>query len=182
MRVEWPREIKQQTRRYMPFRILALSLLLFMGVFMLHVAVWRLFRVCREMLLLALLFLAVPGVALVVVLVAGWLAPAETLAMALMVYSLSVAYIQTYPGLKDDIPSFRILMLLDQAGREGLTESEILARIGEQSLFAFKVAELENDSLVIRDGDRVRLTPAGRILATVFRSYRRLLGLGLGKG
>ncbi|TAM45949.1 MAG: hypothetical protein EPN55_06960 [Gammaproteobacteria bacterium] len=166
----------------MPFRILALSLLLFAGVFVLHVAVWRLFRVRREMLLLALLFLAVPGVALVVALVSGRLAPVETMATVLMLYALSVAYIQTYPGLKDDIPSFRILMLLDQAGRGGMTESEILDQIGEQSLFAFKVAELESDSLVIRNGDRVRLTPAGRMLATVFRSYRRLLGLGPGKG
>lgn len=166
----------------MPFRIFVLSLLLFMGVFALHVAVWRLFRVRREMVLLALLFLAIPGVALVAALVSGLLAPVETFAAALMLYALSMAYIQTYPGLKDDIPSFRILILLDQAGSEGMTESEILGRIGEQSLFAFKVAELEGDSLVIRVGDRVRLTPAGRILATVFRSYRRLLGLGLGKG
>jgi len=166
----------------MPFRILALSLLLFMGVFILHVAIWRLFRVRREMMLLAALFLVMPGGALVTALAFGWLMPVEMLATALMLYALSVAYVQTYPGLKDDIPSFRILMLLDQAGREGMTKSDILDRIGEQSLFVFKVAELESDGLVVWDGDSVRLTPAGRILAAVFSSYRRLLGLGLGKG
>ena len=166
----------------MPLVIFYYGVILFLAAFILHVLIWRYAKASKEMFLLFLLFLVFPGIAISVGVILHYFGGKEIAAIALLHYSLAIAYIQTYPGLRDDIPSFRILMLLDRAGGEGMSESELLNGIGEASLFAFKVSELESDRLVIGDGDRIRLSTAGRILATVFIGYRRLLGLELGKG
>lgn len=149
---------------------------------MLHVIIWRLVYIKREMLSLALLFLVSPVALVVVAGIAGYFGPVEAFAVALISLSLSAAYIQFYPGIKVDVPSFRILMLLDESGKSGMSETRLVARIGEGELFSSKVDELENDHLVVRDGNKIQLTADGRVLALAFIWYRRLLGLGAGKG
>ncbi len=166
----------------MPLCILLAGFSLFTGAFVLHVLIWRLVDVKREMLSLMLLFVAAPVAMIVTASITGYLGPVETFAVALVSLSLSATYIQFYPGIKVDVPSFRILMLLDESGEAGMSETRLVARIGEGKLFSSKVDELENDRLVVRVDNKIRLSTAGKILALAFIWYRRLLGLEAGKG
>lgn len=155
----------------------------FAACLVLQILAWRVLEVRREMLGLAVVYLALPVAAAL-----AWtvLAPGRLLDIGLaglLYLSLACAYIQTYPALREDIPTFRLLFALERAGMAGASESELLAAAGSAGLHAHKVADLAADGLVhvLPDG-RLALRPAGRALATAFSAYRRLLGLERGHG
>ena len=94
---------------------------------------------------------------------------------------LSCVYIQTFPVLKEDIPSFRILRIIAN-NKKGVSEKEIIKLMGTTDLFNIKLTELEEDNLLKKENSKITLTNSGRILANIFIIYRKLLGLGRGDG
>lgn len=156
----------------------------FVAMFIVHLAVWRSGRVQREMLWLFLLFLFLPIVAAVIAVFVG-VSISEVLMALLLYLAVAAAYIQTYPALKEDIPSFQILLCVYAAGRgdtSGVGAEEVVATIGGTGLVTVKLDELNGDRLLSENQGDVTLAPAGRALALFFYYYRRLLGLAAGKG
>ncbi len=102
----------------------------------------------------------------------------------LLVYAaLAAAYLQTYPVLKADIPTFRVLFLVDSAGHAGITEEEVCEQMfGRSDLYVDKLKELQNDAFVIRKNGELALTLLGRGITAIFMAYRALLGLEKGSG
>lgn len=134
-----------------------------------------------EIRLLFVGFFAVPLV-LASLAVALGMVPVESAFLALVFdFSLAAAYIQTYPAIREEIPSFRVLRLLRE-NRAGLTEEEIVRQAGHEGLFRTKVDDLVNDSLVERQAGSLRLTATGDKLARAFLCYRALLGRAPGQG
>lgn len=167
----------------MPAAVLLEGLGYFLSVFFIHLLIWRVVRVKKEILYLVLIFLCLPLAALGARFFLGFLKFPEFLAVALVHLSLALAYMQTYPTFRRDIPTFRILLLIHENKDRGTGMEEILSAVHEESgLFFEKIDELENDALVAKNGDTLTLRPAGKILALVFIAYRWLLGFPAGAG
>lgn len=154
---------------------------LFAAVLALHILVWNLLRIRKEMLWLAFVFFAVPGAMLLLAWLAGLLAAISMIASGMIYASLALVYIQTYPALREDIPSVRILMTVyRQPG--GITRAGVIEHLASQGFLDTKIRDLQSDALVRVKDDRLQLTAAGAGLAAVFHHYRKLLGHAAGKG
>ena len=105
----------------------------------------------------------------------------DMLSIIFLYIGLSCVYIQTFPALKEDIPSFRILRIIAN-NKKGVSEKEIIKLMGTTDLFNIKLTELEEDNLLKKENSKITLTNSGRILANIFIIYRKLLGLGRGDG
>jgi len=165
----------------MPLFVLAYGICLFFAALVMHVALWNLFRIRREILWLAVVFIAIPAVIVASSWTIGFLDTTSTIAAGMLYTALAVVYIQTYPALREDVPSIRILMTV--YGRSGsMTRREIIDHLARQRLFETKIADLENDALIYVREDRMHLTTMGTVLARVFHSYRKLFGRTAGRG
>jgi|GEM_PF-2418160 len=142
-----------------------------------QLVIWRLVRVRREVLWLFALYLGLPGVAFAAIWLLSTIPAGQSIAAALVLFSLSAAFIQTYPALREIPPTLRILLLLEQHPDEGLSDVEIENGLQRDSLFVAKITDLVNDGFVVQKADgEVELTKSGRVLAETFRIYRKLLG------
>lgn len=148
-----------------------------------HLAVWRAVRVRREIFLLITIFLILPVPALWAFAAArGWTG-LEFTAAALVHTALALVYLLTYPAIKEEVPTFRVLLLVHSRGERGITPEEIVRELGDdEALYSTKIAELEGDAFVKTRGGTLALTWAGAVVARVFILYRRLLGLPTGLG
>ncbi len=166
----------------MTFSLLAHGIGLFIAALVTHVLLWNMFRIRKEVLWLAVVFVVIPLMALAALRAAGYLETAASMiAIGLLHMALTAVYVQTYPALREDIPSLRILTLV-HAHAGGLTRDDLVTRLAGHGLFETKISDLENDAFVrVRDG-RMTLTVAGAALAGVFHLYRRLLASKVGKG
>src|SRR3989339_972144 len=103
---------------------------LFAAAFVLHLVLWKLFRPEAELSPLAKLFLFFPLAAIPVAAWTGvqldWLG----WVLALFLYfSLAAAYIQTYPAIASDIPSFQLLLAVDAAPKSQAELLQIMANV-----------------------------------------------------
>ncbi len=165
----------------MTFSVLATGVFLFFAVLATHVLLWNLFKIKKEMLWLAVVFIVVPGMMMTLSWVLGISTAISTIATGMLYAALAAVYIQTYPALREDIPSIRILMTI-HATTGGMTRSEIIDHLMRQKLFATKITDLKNDALIGIQEDRMRLTTMGAALARIFQTYRKLLGHTAGRG
>lgn len=156
----------------------------FAAIFFVHLAIWRTGQVRREMLWLFVLFLFIPTATAAIAVFVG-LPLSEVWMTLLLCLAVSAAYIQTYPALKEDIPSFKILLCvhaLASSDTSGVMAEEVVATVGGTGLITVKLDELNGDRLLLEHQGNIILAPAGRVLALFFYYYRRLLGLAAGKG
>lgn len=154
---------------------------LFLAVLITHVLIWNLFRIRQEIFWLALVFFILPWPLLFLIWNAGHLDVSSATALGILYISLAVVYVQTYPALREDIPSIRILLTVHEK-RGGMTRSEIIRRLGTRDFFETKIHDLQNDALVRVRNERLHLTIMGAVLACVFYYYRKALGRDFGKG
>lgn len=86
------------------------------------------------------------------------------------------AYIQTYPALREDIPSVKILMLVNQY--EGIDVKQLMEnKILNKDLKTSKDNDLLNDGFIIIKNGSFELTKTGKFLALMFKSYRKLINI-----
>jgi predicted transcriptional regulator len=94
------------------------------------------------------------------------------------------AFIQTYPAIRREIPSFKILLLIHSCNRKNIeiNDNIIIENLSKFNSLESKINELLQDGFVISNNNSLVLTKSGLILATFFKIYRKLLGLENGKG
>lgn len=155
---------------------------MFLFMLILHVIIWNLLSPNGEIIPLFMNFILLPiplfisQYILVIYPLSHW----EVSFGILLYYALSGCYIQTFPAITTEIPSFKILMLLYHNGP--LTEEDINIIFKQEEMVESRINLLRQDSLVrIIDG-RFVLNRYGSFLAMVFLKYRRFLGLTMGKG
>ncbi len=148
-----------------------------------HVGWWRIRRPRREMAHLVAIFLVFP---LAFLLALYLLLPASTLPgllyRGLLLSSLSLIYIMTYPPIQAGCPSLRIVLAVKQAGEPGLSFAEILALFPPESLFFDRFDDLVGEGLISWQYDSWGISATGRWIARFFLALRRALGLPLGEG
>lgn len=153
----------------------------FLASLVAQVMIWRIFHVQRELLVLALLFLIFPAA---IYLAAYLIVPTSGLTwpmIALLHLVLSSAYVQTYPALREDIPSVAILFIIRD--NPGLGSDEIIAKMASRDcLFARKIDDLCRDGLATKHDAGLTLTRSGMMLAMVFHIYRKILGVQRDQG
>lgn len=163
--------------------VLLLGGLAFLLAWALQVLSWRILAVRREMLGLAVIFGLAPSALFLVAAATGSLDWRDALCAWVLAMAVACAYIQTYPALREDIPSFRILFAIGQAGPQGATARDIADAVNPGDLHSTKIADLAQDGLIrVTPGGTLELSPAGRLLARTFRIYRSALGLQRGLG
>ncbi|MES2509941.1 MAG: hypothetical protein V4625_08430 [Pseudomonadota bacterium] len=163
--------------------VLAAGVGAFLFLLVVQVVLWRLLGVKREMLGLAVVYLLVPCLMVLATLATTRVDVMDVLLAGFLYLALACGYIQTYPALREDIPSFRILFAIEAAAPAGLDEAGVMAALKGDSLFTKKMEDLSSDRLIGVDADgQLFLLPAGRVLARVFRAYRKTLGLQRGLG
>ncbi len=92
--------------------------------------------------------------------------------LALFVMSLTFAYIITYSALEADSPTLSILLMLNQAGPDGL-EPVVLERFIDQRPFIGARMEcLLHDNMAVLENGKYKTTPKGRWLAKLLLFYR----------
>ena len=157
---------------------------LFILIFLIHLFIWHFFAVKKEILILFSIFIGIPLIPFIFLLSLELTEPLRATAAGAIYFSLAIAYMQTYPLLREVIPSFRILLLIHQQGARGMGEAEIVGVFKEdERFFLKKIQELEKDSLIrVNKQGYLRLSLSGGLLAAFFIFYRRLLGLKWGQG
>eukprot|EP01031_Cornospumella_fuschlensis_P052020 gene52020-63600_t len=155
----------------------------FLILLALQVMLWRVLGVRREMLGLAVVYLLLPSVMSIVLAFGTQVDRVDLLLAAFLYLALACGYIQTYPALREDIPSFRILFAVEAAGQSGLSEEGIVIALQTDNLLTKKMDDLSSDRLVgVGVDGQLHLLPVGRMLALIFRAYRKALGLQRGLG
>ncbi len=164
-------------------RVLVSGVGVFLVLLVLQIMIWRVIDIKREMLGLAVLFMVVPTVLAACFAIMVQTNMLDLVMSGFLYLALACGYIQTYPALREDVPSFRILFAIEVSGAAGLSEEELIVRMQSGHLVSKKLQDLSHDRLVgVRPDGFLYLLPAGRVLALIFRAYRKALGLSRGLG
>lgn len=159
-------------------KVIELSLgVLILGI-LIQAIIWRLKKIKKELMILVSIFFAMPPLLFFSFnnFILSTISDAELPLIIALTYSLSLAYIQTYPALKEDIPSVKILTLIKSS--EKLTKKELIkSHLLNSSLINVKQKELINDGFVYKHNKKIKLTRLGFLLAKIFIFYRNMLNL-----
>jgi len=99
----------------------------------------------------------------------------------LLLYSLCLAYLMTYPAAAAKSPSLLILLIL-KGEKNGLPYEEIKNRLSAQvDLVGDRMSDLKSDGLMKSSSEK-QTTFVGRCLGAFFYHYRRWIGLEAGGG
>lgn len=152
-----------------------------------HIVVWRFHPRWATSAFLLIIFLVLPGIVGCFVF-CSWrflslpLNKIELLQALLLHFSLSSAYIATYPAIQAVSPSLDILLIISSADGRGMHEKDIVRCYTDQSLVGARIDDLAKHSFIAEKQGRFVLTPVSKGILAVFVLYRRLLGLPMGKG
>ena len=164
-------------------QVLWLGFALFLLCLSLHIIVWRRWHPQRHSPALLGVFLLplIPFGAFLL-----WICKGASLsdlaAIGLLHLALSCAYIQMYPAVQAFSPTLVILVLVKRSMPLGMTREELLSRLNDNFLLEARVHDLVDAQLVHETGDQLELTSRGSRLIRSFITFRRTLGLGMGKG
>jgi hypothetical protein len=150
-----------------------LTFLLCLGT---HIGVWRTAIVVKDVQTLFLVFILLPVVTYSAALIS---LGSGTLAPALVHLILSANYIAVYPALQAVSPTLRMLNLLKT---HALNEEEIVFSLSDSSLLGNRVQDLVASGFLRIEKGKALVTKKGRLLARVFQTYRRFMGLPPGDG
>lgn len=161
--------------------VFSLGALSFGVSFIVHVAVWRSMKPCRDLRMLWAVFLGAPILSFLGSLFLGADLQGVMLALLLQLL-LAGAYIISYPAVASIAPTLRIVFFVASSKQQGVSESEIKNALDEAGAIDSCILSLKGAGLLSMQDNGYLLTPQGRLLAGVFCLYRRLLGLPQGEG
>jgi len=99
----------------------------------------------------------------------------------LLHFSLSSAYILSYPAVEAISPTLAIALLMGDTGHETRFE-ELVRLFPDESLLTPRIVELIESKLVRLNNDTLSLTLRGRIIVNSFIGFRSFIGLKRGGG
>ncbi len=154
----------------------------FMGLMLVHVIVWRLFKVRKQILWLFVIFIGLPILGLFAGLAQG-ADPIECGLVYLLMFTFCSCYILFFPAVQNESPTLAMVWHLDRNKHAGgLSRDEIMEAMSSDRPFQDRLRDLENNGLVRGSMGPQRLSTAGRLIAAFFYYYRRVLGLPCGEG
>jgi hypothetical protein len=168
----------------MPLALFALAT--FAAAFALHAVLWRVRLPASHTAALLAIFLGTLPAALL--LGALWpalapyapRAPWQYLLAATFHVALSLAYVAFYSAIEGDSPSCQIVSAVARAGAAGLRRGDLGGVIDNESVLMSRIRAMVRDRMVFQEGEALRLTPEGRLLARFYLAVERLFGLPRG--
>jgi len=165
------------------------GIFLFLVGFIVHVVLWRVWRPVNTTATIILVF--VVSVSIV------WFAlsifnlfqgltdvlpqePIHNILSLLLAFSFALSYIMTYPALENDSPTLKLVYLIAQKRRIGITEEELSRSFSNKNAVESSIIEMISEGLVRTKGQSIRLTERGHRLATIYRKWRVILGAEMG--
>lgn len=155
--------------------------LLLSALVFIQILIWRLFLPKKQILVLFLLFLGVPGLLIIL----SFLLPDifNNVAANLLALSVGVVYVQSFPGIQAISPSLELIFAIKNRTAQGGAElNQVYAEVLSDNLLNERVEDLIRDGLAHKKEGRLQLSRAGLVLAKTFFWYRRVLGLPRGEG
>jgi hypothetical protein len=147
--------------------------LAFFGILLfIHVLVWRLGKVRKQMLWLFLIFVGLPLFAFAAF-------PDQALAIFLTL-CFSTAYVQMYPAAQAQSPSLVFLLFIH--AHPGRARDELMKTFVSSRLLDDRIADLHRDGLITGETGQLRLRPFGRLLVKFYARFRTLMKLKRGQG
>lgn len=107
--------------------------------------------------------------------------PVEWLAVFLLHFALSSAYIMTYPAVEALSPSLVLVLLIGESSG-GLTHKDLSGVFADDILLNPRITDLHDMNLIRESGGGLYLTFKGRLLIHFFVLYRSFIGLPAGRG
>jgi len=165
-------------------KVFLFSALTFLIGWLIHLTIWQVFLPKRQIRSLILIFaivffgLFVGAHALSNVLMLDFPAgPIELIHCSLLFFSAVLVYLISYTGIEDSSPTFRILLAVEAVGSNGISKAELLELVRADDLINEKIRGLYRDGhIATRDG-KIVIQTKGRILLSIFSTYRKVLGL-----
>ena len=159
---------------------------LFLFVWLVHLALWRIRRPRAGRRLLFLLFLGALAPGIMAATLAGttevgvvFSAPrgaAELALFAVLHTALSLAYLALYVALEGDSPTLTIAGLIAAAGPGGIAPDQLRRGAGFGRHLQSRLELMVVDGMAERSEDRYRITAKGRRLLGYYQLYGRLAG------
>ena len=161
---------------------ISIGVAMFLVSMVTQAVLWHRVKINRPLHALGLIFLAVPFLVLCISL---WMFGdywQELVLAGFLHFSLASAYIQSYPAFQEDIPSFRLLMFIDQSSDRGVSKQELIGGMAADHLLTDKIEDLLRDNLVFLESDRLYLSRSGRLLVYILSKYRKIIRVSSGTG
>lgn len=174
--------------------IFAISFMIFIACLFVHVIVWRVRFPRNRPAALFFTFLALPPLVTAVLYGLGLfdavskaygalsLSITEWLSIYFLHYSLSMAYILSYPAIEAVSPTLAITLMIGEADGAGVGQEELASAFNDDFLLMPRIRDLIEARLVSEREGYITITPLGKAYAGGFIIMRRLLGLQTGKG
>ncbi len=151
------------------------GILAFFCCLLIQIIIWRFFLIKKEIITLGSIFFVSPLFIYLLVFMLNKASVIDLLMIALLQALLSSAYLQTYPALREDIPSIKLLFFIKE--NPNLSRKNIIDFFSKNSsLIKSKNKDLISDGL-IKEGNSMQLTLSGKVLAKFFVTYRKFLGV-----
>lgn len=176
-------------------RILLSGLTVFFICLCIHVAVWRTRFPKNRPAALFLIFILLPGIAAAILSSLNYLyvitsfdgqaavIPYVELAGAcLLHFSLSAAYIMSYPAVEAVSPSLMITLIIGGSNGSGVTKEELVSTFDGRFLLEPRIKDLIDADMVTEVRGLHSLTRRGKRFVMPFIVLRRVLGLPVGGG
>ena len=93
---------------------------------------------------------------------------------------LYFSFMMTLPALTIEIPTFKIIRLIDE--QPGVSEQQLSANFNLEEMSFGRVNNLVKDNLIQNVHGELKLTTIGKVIAKLFYGYRTILGLSIGRG
>lgn len=166
------------------FVILIIGTAGFLVSLLLHIAIWRVFKPKKQLLLLAVIFVILPLIIyfLLLGLHVNYFNLVNTLLILILHIGLSGVYVMTYPTMQADCPTLKIILEVSKSMPQGLTQEDIENIFTDDKLFNDRVEDLLSEEFIFLKNNKIYLTRKGSILSGFFLGYRNLLGLPVGEG
>jgi hypothetical protein len=104
----------------------------------------------------------------------------DTVRLALLLASLSLAYIAVYSAIEDDSPSMAIVKMAWKNGANGCGEIDFALVMDDRLFLDQRLEAMARDRWIVQTSGDVKLTPLGRFWAELFRRSQMLLGMDEG--
>lgn len=163
--------------------ILIIGISTFFIMLLLHIILWNIIYIKGEMIALFNLFIVTPLILILFgIKINLFQVDLDNLILILILYySLALVYIQTYPAIVTQIPTFKILLLIKK-NNNCITFEELELSFNQEELINSRINLLKQDKLILIRDHKVELNIIGKILSNVFYYYRKFLGLKVGDG
>ncbi len=177
----------------MNFTILPAGIIIFVICLVLHIFIWRWRFPHYRPVVLVTIFIIIPSMAGIVIAGLDWfgfipalnsinISHTDLLAVYLLHFAISAAYILSYPAVEAVSPSLAISLLIGDSGKRGVQYEDLAQYFSPKVLLQPRIKDLVEAGLITELNGYVSITPRGIIFVNCFILLRRLLGLPIGKG